>query len=91
MMRTGIKQVSIPIPTMVKCFSWFLSENGNLSFERVCSVKRKKNFFKNYCSISSQTRMDPDLRFCNHVLALSFNEKGKSFNLMVFMLQFKSL
>jgi len=35
--------------------------------------------------------MDPDLRFCSHVLALSFNEKGKSFNLMVFMLQFKSL
>jgi hypothetical protein len=35
--------------------------------------------------------MDPDLRFCSHVLALSFNEKGKGFNLMVFMLQFKSL
>jgi hypothetical protein len=31
--------------------------------------------------------MDPDLRFCSHVLALSFNEKGKSFNLMVFILQ----
>jgi hypothetical protein len=26
--------------------------------------------------------MDPDLRFCSHVLALPFNEKGKSFNLM---------
>jgi hypothetical protein len=90
MMMTSIKQVSIPSPTLVKCFSWFLSESGDLSFERVCSV-RWKNFFKNYCCISSQARMDPDLRFCSHVLALSFNEKGKSFNLMVFMLQFKSL
>jgi hypothetical protein len=34
--------------------------------------------------------MDPDLRFCSHVLALSFNEKGKNFNMMLFMLQFKS-
>jgi len=32
--------------------------------------------------------MDLGLRFCSYVLALSFNEKGKSFNLMVFMLQF---
>jgi len=46
-----------------------------------------KNFFKNCCCISSQTRMNLDLRFCSNVLALSFNEKGKSFNLMVFMLQ----
>jgi len=50
-----------------------------------------KNFFKNYCCISSQARMDPGLKFCSHVLALSFNEKGKGFNLMVFMLQFEPL
>jgi hypothetical protein len=24
--------------------------------------------------------MDPSPKFCSHVLALSFNEKGKSFN-----------
>jgi len=35
--------------------------------------------------------MDPDLRFYSHVLALSFNEKGKNFNLMVFKLQFNIL
>jgi len=90
MMRASIKQVSIPIPTLVKCFSWFFSESDDLSFERVCYVRRK-NFFKNYCYISSQARIDPSLKFCSHVLALSFNEKGKSFNLMVFMLQFESL
>jgi hypothetical protein len=40
MMGTGIKEVSIPIPTLVKCFSWFLSEGGDFSFERVYSMKR---------------------------------------------------
>jgi hypothetical protein len=35
MMRASIKQVSIPIPTLVKFFSWFLSESDDLSFERV--------------------------------------------------------
>ena len=50
-----------------------------------------KNFFKNCCCISFQARMNPDLRFYNHVLALSFNEKWKSFNLMMFILQFKLL
>jgi len=84
MMRASNKQVSIPIPTLVKCFSWFLSESDYLSFERVCSVGQK-NFFKNCCCISSQARMDPGLKFCSHVLALSSSEKGKSFNLMVFM------
>jgi hypothetical protein len=42
MMRTGIKQVFISIPTLVKYFSWFLIENGDLSFERVCSMRREK-------------------------------------------------
>jgi len=32
--------------------------------------------------------MDPDLRFYSHVLALSFNEKEKTYNRMMFMLQF---
>jgi len=36
-----------------------------------------KNFFKNCCYISFQARMDPNLRFCSRVLALSFNEKEK--------------
>jgi hypothetical protein len=53
-----------------------LSECGDLYFERVCSVRWKK-FFKNGCCISSQAQMDPGLKFCSHVLALSFNEKGK--------------
>ena len=35
-----------------------------------------------------QVLTEPDLRFCSQVLALSFNEKGKSFNLIMFMLQF---
>jgi len=39
----------------------------------------------------SQVQMDPGLKFYSHVLALSFKGKGKSFNLMVFMLQFESL
>jgi hypothetical protein len=52
-----------------------LSESDDLSFERVC---RGKNFFKNYCCISSQAQMDPDLRFCSHVLVLSFNKKKKA-------------
>jgi hypothetical protein len=46
MMRASIKQVSIPIPTLVKCFSLFLSESDDLSFERVCSVGRKKTYLK---------------------------------------------
>jgi hypothetical protein len=50
-----------------------------------------RNFFKNYCCILSQSQIDPDLRFYNHVLALSFKDKEKNFSLMVFMLQFKSL
>jgi hypothetical protein len=37
-----------------------------------------KNFFKNCCCISSQARIDPDLRFCSHVLALTLNEKEKA-------------
>jgi len=41
-MRASIKQVSIPIPTFVKCFSWFLSESGDLSFVRVYSMRREK-------------------------------------------------
>jgi hypothetical protein len=35
--------------------------------------------------------MDPGFKFCSHVLTLSFNEKWKCFNLMMFMLQFESL
>jgi len=27
---------------LVKCFSWFLSESGDLSFEKVCSMRREK-------------------------------------------------
>jgi hypothetical protein len=37
-----------------------------------------KNFFKNCCCISSQARIDPDLRFCSHALALTLNEKEKA-------------
>jgi len=40
------KQIFIPIPKLVKCFSWLLSECGDLSFERVCSMRCKKTFFK---------------------------------------------
>jgi hypothetical protein len=46
MMRASIKQVSIPIPTLVKYFSWFLSECDDLFFERVCSVGQKKTSLK---------------------------------------------
>ena len=35
-----------------------------------------------------QVLIDPDMRFCSQVLALSFNEKGKNFNLIMFILQF---
>ena len=39
-----------------------------------------------------QVLVHPDLRFCSQVLALSFNEKEKkSFNLIMFMLQFWSV
>jgi hypothetical protein len=46
MMKASIKQLSISIPTLVKCFSWFLSESDDLSFERVCSVRWKKTSLK---------------------------------------------
>jgi hypothetical protein len=42
MMRASINQVSIPIPTLVKSFSWVLRESDDLSFESVCSVRWKK-------------------------------------------------
>jgi hypothetical protein len=76
MVRTSIKQVFIPIPTLIRCFSWFFNEGGDLSFERNVGWEQK-NFFKNYCCISSQTRINLNLRFCSHVLTLSFKKKKK--------------
>ena len=76
MVRTSIKQVFIPIPTLIRCFSWFFNEGGDLSFERNVGWEQK-NFFKNYCCISSQTRINLNLRFCSHVLTLSFKKKEK--------------
>jgi hypothetical protein len=51
----------------------------------------EKTSLKIVVAFHPKALMDPDLRFYSHVLALSFNEKRKSFNLMVFILQFKSL
>ena len=49
-----------------------------------------KNIFKIYSCMLFQVLIDIDLRFCSQALALSFNEKRKSFNLIMFMLQFWS-
>jgi len=46
MMRASIKQISIPIITLVKCFSWFLIESCDLSFERVFFGEMEKTSLK---------------------------------------------
>ena len=64
--------------------------------EMICLLKDLvlwggKNFFKNYSYILFEVLIDLNLRFCNLVLALSFDEKWKTFNLIIFVLQFWSV
>jgi hypothetical protein len=74
MVGVSIKQVFIPIPILVKYFSWFFSEDDNLFFENFVQWEGK-NFFKDCYCIPSQVQIDPDLRFCIYILTLSFKIK----------------
>jgi hypothetical protein len=46
MMRKSIKQVFISISTLVKYFSWFLSEGSDLFFEKSLFGEKKKTSLK---------------------------------------------
>ena len=67
-----------------------MSERSDLPFKEFV-LWGGKNFFKNCSCMLFKVLTDPDLRFCNQVLTLSFNEKKKTFNLIIFMLQFWSV